>query len=321
MAQAFKPTLTNAGKALLNSVSSGGILTITRASLGDGQLLAADPIEPLTDLLNPKQAAQLKYGETPTDGRTVIAVQYDNKDLDNAFAINELGIFAKANSGPEVLYCYMTFGDKPEIVQPAHIGRFIRSFDIPVQTDNLLSVSVEIAPAALATAQDIQKILDGTSSAGKAKTAEDAKKLGGNLPAFYAKATDLQTHVTDQNNPHRVTAGQLGAATAESVAAHVQDIANPHGVSASQIGALPSGGTAANASALGGKAPSHYATAAATQAAQNTANAAMPKSGGSFSGRVVASHANINDWAVRNIYFTDVNGNGVSSCRLRTYRK
>lgn len=59
----------------------------------------------------------------------------------------------------------------------------------------------------------------------------------------------------------------------------------------------------------------------AVAGAESTASAAMPKAGGNFSGKVVAQHANVNDWAVRNIYFTDVNGNGVSSCRLRTYRK
>lgn len=188
MAQAFKPTLTDKGTQLLNSIGAGGILTITRAQLGDGKLPELSPIEPLQALVSPKVAAQLKYGEGASDGKAVIAVQFDNKELQTQLAINEVGIFAKANGGAEVLYCYMTFGDQPEVVQPAHVGRFVRSFDIPIRVDNKLQLQVEISPSALVSAQDFGKLLDGTVQVGKAK---DSDKLGGQIPSYYAKNADL----------------------------------------------------------------------------------------------------------------------------------
>jgi hypothetical protein len=51
-------------------------------------------------------------------------------------------------------------------------------------------------------------------------------------------AKSQKTHVEDKNNPHGVTAEQVGA----TPASHAEDKNNPHGVTASQVGAFPSTG-------------------------------------------------------------------------------
>ena len=57
-------------------------------------------------------------------------------------------------------------------------------------------------------------------------------------------ASDLEAHKTDQNNPHNVTASQVGAPTttdfyelSSSHADHTANTNNPHSVTASQVGA------------------------------------------------------------------------------------
>lgn len=47
---------------------------------------------------------------------------------------------------------------------------------------------------------------------------------------------DLFDHVNDFNNPHRVTAAQIGAVPIDTYSDHIQNFDNPHNVTASQIG-------------------------------------------------------------------------------------
>jgi hypothetical protein len=47
---------------------------------------------------------------------------------------------------------------------------------------------------------------------GKTEKAADADKLDGNDSTYFATAADLTSHTTNTNNPHNVTAAQLGAA-------------------------------------------------------------------------------------------------------------
>lgn len=73
-------------------------------------------------------------------------------------------------------------------------------------------------------------------------------------PAGSAAAVqeNLTSHVGDKNNPHGVTAAQVGAdpagsaeAVQESLTAHMSDKNNPHSVTAEQVGADPAGSAAA----------------------------------------------------------------------------
>lgn len=169
MAQAFKPTLTTAGSQLLNQLATGGTLMVTRAQVGNGRLPDAQPIEPLTALISPKADAQLKGNEPSQNGESVIAVQYENTDLAEGFDIYELGIFARSAETSEVLYCYMTFGDKPDSVAAASTGKVLRAYDIPIVVSNQLQVDVQIDTSALATIEDVTKIVEGATPAGKVK--------------------------------------------------------------------------------------------------------------------------------------------------------
>lgn len=49
------------------------------------------------------------------------------------------------------------------------------------------------------------------------------------------------THPQKRNNPHGVTAAQVGAATSAALNAHTANTSNPHGVTAAQAGAAPAG--------------------------------------------------------------------------------
>lgn len=205
MAEAFKPTLTNVGRDLLNSIAAGGTLILTRAQLGSGQLPADAEIEPLTALLSPQAAASIKGAEAPERDHAVISLQYDNQGLAVGFEVFELGIFAKGADTAEVLYCYMSFGTQPDAVPAESVGKVIRSYDIPMAVDNRLALSVTIDMNALATTEDIQKILDGTTPPAKALLADDATALNGQPAAYYLNLGNMNAGVL---SPARGGTGQ-----------------------------------------------------------------------------------------------------------------
>lgn len=49
--------------------------------------------------------------------------------------------------------------------------------------------------------------------------------------------TDLNTHKNNSNNPHEVTAAQVGSPTTATFNAHANNKSNPHEVTAAQVGA------------------------------------------------------------------------------------
>lgn len=61
---------------------------------------------------------------------------------------------------------------------------------------------------------------------------------------------NLDAHAGNKNNPHAVTAAQVGAATTADLSAHTGNRNNPHAVTAAQVGADPAGSAAAVQQAL-----------------------------------------------------------------------
>lgn len=78
---------------------------------------------------------------------------------------------------------------------------------------------------------------------------------------------------------------------------------------------------AENAAGFGGQPPAYYATAEALQAAQASANAAMPMAGGQFTGQVMALWSNVQGAGIHNIRCQDSAGYDVPASTIITRRK
>ncbi|HWQ51080.1 MAG TPA: hypothetical protein VN369_04680 [Terriglobales bacterium] len=106
-------------------------------------------------------------------------------------------------------------------------------------------------------AGDMLKAAYDADNDGKVGAADDADRLGGQLPAHYA--------------------------TAAALAAHTADAANPHGVTAAQAGAIPMGakGTVGGVAELdsGGKVPSHQLPSYVDDVLEYSGAAAFPAQG------------------------------------------
>ena len=105
----------------------------------------------------------------------------------------------------------------------------------------------------------------GQSFSGIPSLGSDGKIPSSQLPAMNydpagsaaAVQKNLDAHTGNKNNPHAVTAAQVGAdpagsaaAVQSSLSAHTGNRSNPHGVTAQQVGADPAGSAAAVQSSL-----------------------------------------------------------------------
>lgn len=111
-------------------------------------------------------------------------------------------------------------------------------------TDSEIAELINGAPTTLDTLGEIATAM--TENADVVKALNDA--IGSK-----AAATDLTAHTDNKNNPHGVTAAQVGADASGSANAaltsakaytdaHSSNKSNPHSVTAAQVGALPLGG-------------------------------------------------------------------------------
>lgn len=87
------------------------------------------------------------------------------------------------------------------------------------------------------------------------------------------------------------------------------------------IASYVSGAKSADSAKLNGQLAAYYATAAAATAAQTTANAAMPKSGGAFNGSVTSSNQDRNGYYSRDIHIRTNAAVGVATNRIVMNRK
>lgn len=132
-------------------------------------------------------------------------------------------------------YIYQNITERDnETYTEADIGKIARQTD-----DNTLWVLIEVDGSGNGTwVQILTSELIGQPN-GIAQLDANSKLLEAQMPdSVIATATDLATHTSDTENPHAVTAAQIGAAAEGDLTAHTGDTENPHAVTAAQVGAV-----------------------------------------------------------------------------------
>ena len=74
------------------------------------------------------------------------------------------------------------------------------------------------------------------SAASTLATLTSGEKLNISLGKVMKAISVLMAHVEDKNNPHGITADQIGEMSAESIREHTENKSNPHGVTKTQVG-------------------------------------------------------------------------------------
>lgn len=178
------PRFTDEGKALQAKAQAGTALKFTKMQLGDGEL-GSQAIAAMTGLVNPLITVGIS-GVKAGNNYATVKSNFSNSGLMTGFYWREIGVFAADPEKPndrnsDILYCYANAGSLAEYIPAAGSEIIEKIISIPCIIGDAENVSAEVESG------------------------------------IYATKAELKEHIDNKNNPHGVTAKQLGALTDESL--------------------------------------------------------------------------------------------------------
>ena len=232
--------ITTAGEGLLARASAGEGLTLTEVWVGKGAVESAGAAKALTALLDPVAKAT---STTPAvaGGQISMLVEYRNDmggGLEEGFTLSEFGVMAKVGEDAPTLLYYAALGDRAQPVPPIAEGLDVHRFPVAIGVTGEVEVSLEYPAGVWVTHEELEEAMAGIDLSGYVKAAEKGKPGGvatlgpdGKVPAGQLPKMDydpagsaaavqqaLTAHTGNKNNPHAVTAEQVGAFTKEETA-------------------------------------------------------------------------------------------------------
>lgn len=232
--------ITTAGEGLLARASAGEGLTLTEVWVGKGAVESAGAAKALTALLDPVAKAT---STTPAvaGGQISMLVEYRNDmggGLEEGFTLSEFGVMARAGDDAPTLLYYAALGDRAQPVPPIAEGLDVHRFPVAIGVTGEVEISLEYPAGVWVTHEELEEAMAGIDLSGYVKAAEKGKPGGvatlgpdGKVPAGQLPKMDydpagsaaavqqaLTAHTGNKNNPHAVTAEQVGAFTKEETA-------------------------------------------------------------------------------------------------------
>lgn len=183
-----KPKLTKFGHDLLIKGLTGEQITFTCVKYGDGR--EPEDYKELDDIVNPVLRVVLDYFERG-DSYAILTFTFDNHDFEEGFWMREMGVYAQDPvTGTEKLYAYTNAGSKAGFIMPYPQEGYIK-------TVTKLGVIV-------GEAENVSAVIGEMND--------------------YASKEDFEHHVRDAENPHKVTAKQVGLDKVKNVAPEDMEI-------------------------------------------------------------------------------------------------
>lgn len=181
------PKLTNNGYSLMIEAISGNGLQFSKIKIGNGE--APENFASLVDLQNP--LVEIGIDEiTRSDKYVILRGTMSNANFADGFYWTEIGIFARPADADEetedVLYAYAYYSMTDEA--PTYI---------PAYNSNLVEITQRIY-VYIGDIEDVTAILSASSQ--------------------YATLASLEEHIKNEDNPHGVTAEQVGLGKVQNAA-------------------------------------------------------------------------------------------------------
>ena len=178
------PRFTDEGKTLQAKAQAGTALKFTKMQLGDGEL-GSQAIAAMTKLINPLITIGIS-GVKAGNNYATVKSNFSNSGLTIGFYWREIGVFAADPEKPndrnsDILYCYANAGSLAEYIPAVGSEIIEKVISIPCIIGDAENVSAEVESG------------------------------------IYATKAELKEHIDNKNNPHGVTAEQIGALTEESL--------------------------------------------------------------------------------------------------------
>ena len=213
--------ITNAGNSLLNEWVNEKALNFDSAAAGQG-IVAEAAMLAQTTLVGQKQTASLLGGERVSAG---IRLKLRITAPDTAYTLNQYGVWASVEGGTPAMIALFQHPQGVPIPSKAESPDFVYTFYGLIMCSNTGTWTVTVDTSAVVTAEDLEEAVAGK-----------ADQL-----ALAAHEADGVKHVTAAE---RETLTQGFALLSDDVDTHIARTDNPHGVTAAQVGAVPlTGGT------------------------------------------------------------------------------
>ena len=258
--------ITTAGEGLLARASAGEGLTLTEVWVGKGAVESAGAAKALTALLDPVAKAT---STTPAvaGGQISMLVEYRNDmggGLEEGFTLSEFGIMAKVGDDAPTLLYYAALGDRAQPVPPIAEGLDVHRFPVAVGVTGEVAVSLEYPAGVWVTHEELEEAMAGIDLSGYIKATEKGQPGGVATLGPDGKVPGEQLPKMDYD-----PAGSA-AAVQQALTAHTGNKNNPHAVTAKQVGALASsGGVMSGALSMSGHKIANLAAPAAPTDAAN----------------------------------------------------
>ena len=213
----WKAVVTDKGDALLAKMTQGRVMEITHAELGAGQV-DIDLLKQQTNVSSMKQTAAVEYAGYPADGVCSLPVTITNEGVSAGFSAWQIGVFANDPDEGKILFFIAQATDVATMIPSAALmPSYNTQIIFYVEYGSADSVSVTVNPANMVTQAGMENYVN--SKVGNSKE-------------------EVTAHAADTNNPHGVTAAQVGLGSVPNVSTNNQ---TPTYTQASTLATLTSG--------------------------------------------------------------------------------
>lgn len=206
------PKITDAGTDLMLMAMDGTGLIFTKMVLGSGD--APEDYKSLTGLVNPIVGAEIGLDDIAIEENyALIKGTLNNAELSGSFSWTEMGVYCRDPNDEtrEILYAYGHYAlsdDEDEVEGAVPITKY---------SNNVVQLTINIY------------VYIGEVENVTAALAESSE---------YANKKDFEDHLKDANNPHNVTASQVGLGSVPNVNTNDQ---TPTYTATTTLAALTSG--------------------------------------------------------------------------------
>ena len=240
--------VTDKGRILLAESQVGALFVPTKIVMGSGTKPSGSTPRSMTAVATPVVQLSINKKRASDDGKVIIGGMYSNTSITEAFYFRELGLYAQlqladGSFSEEVLYAYANAGSSADLMAAASSAVIEKQIDLVTYIGSDTQIDLTIESGAYIP------FTDKGAPSGVATLGDDGKVPAAQLPAMdfdpagsaAAVQTALSGHTGD--NVRHLTAAERTAWNAKAdgtaTSAHIANTNNPHGVTAAQVGAVP----------------------------------------------------------------------------------
>lgn len=191
--------ITNKGIALQAKLHSGTTLSLTRAVAGAGTVLASDLINQ-TSVTDERHEMSFSTQSYPEEGKCAVPLKLFNTNVTEGFTVRQIGVYAFDPDEGEILYLIAQAidGEGTAVPSATEMPGYLSVWTFYIQYGQADGVDVTVDPAGSMTSVEVEAIVEGHN------------KSENPHAGVLATQAHLTEHTDNKQNPHGVTAAQLG---------------------------------------------------------------------------------------------------------------